>query len=453
VTKGIALIPYVGGILSGIIGLLWPDSPDSAWDKFRAEVEKMIDQKIKDEVYSLLRQELVGLGDVLKSYLVAVKGTDKEHIRTTFTAANLFFVNNASHFQNPDYEWVLAPLFAIFTNLHMMLLRDCVLHGTPANWGWTKETYQEYVQETGERLEAYHAYLNHASMHEVERLGPGSPTNPGKHRIAMHNYWQPVNQQRIVLIEDYRCILFYLDPLTRPDPTPTEKMFFLDAYSLAYGTADDWDGKARELGGEGVKMVYSTPLSSFRDIYVEFYDRRPRKVDVTYASGTGPYLETGPKPHQRVDKYSIIAETASGETPMHFSFPDPGPKKMFNVEKAQIRVGDIVHSLALVLDDGTVKPLWQSYVDNTVDYTVAVPGRMLTTLNMWTVSNYYHYDLGCILFGFSRDLKYTPPQVRRLLYITAIGRSSSEVTSLISPDATLKAEREAWWRHLETYKK
>lgn len=59
-------------------------------------------------------------------------------------------------------------------------------------------------------------------------------------------------------------------------------------------------------------------------------------------------------------------------------------------------------------------------------YTVEVPGRMLSRLNMWTPSNDYNFDLACVIFGFSVDLKYTPPMASCLLDISSVRELESE---------------------------
>lgn len=81
---------------------------------FRANVEAPVNQKIPDAVYSMIRHELVGLGEVLKQYLAAVTANppNREHIRTIFTVIDSHLVHDA-----PDFAWPLLPLFAMSQTL------------------------------------------------------------------------------------------------------------------------------------------------------------------------------------------------------------------------------------------------------------------------------------------------------------------------------------------------
>lgn len=147
----------------------------------------------------------------------------------------------------------------------------------------------------------------------------------------------------------------------------------------------------------------------------------------------------------------VISVTREGFDSKHVPFPDPGPDKMFNVEKALVWSGDIVEGIQLMLDDGTVKELLAPRGGPNTNVTdVAarkgcqhapgdrVSGRMLTTLNMWTNSKFYEGSLGCIIFGFTFDTKYQPSHVGRLHYITAIHEPNSD-----GIDAEWKAARKS----------
>ncbi len=46
------------------------------WAEVRAKVEAMIDKKIDDTVFSLLKSKLDGIGNTLKLYLAAVATQD-----------------------------------------------------------------------------------------------------------------------------------------------------------------------------------------------------------------------------------------------------------------------------------------------------------------------------------------------------------------------------------------
>ena len=73
-------------------------------------------------------------------------------------------------------------------------------------------------------------------------------------------------------------------------------------------------------------------------------------------------------------------------------------------------------AIQFLMDDGAPIMVYVTILHAPM-YTVKVPRRMLSTLNMWTLSNDYNFDLACVIFGFSVDLKYTPPMASCLLYV------------------------------------
>ncbi|HZZ10538.1 MAG TPA: twin-arginine translocation pathway signal, partial [Paraburkholderia sp.] len=111
--------------------------------------------------------------------------------------------------------------------------------------------------------------------------------------------------------------------------------------------------------------------------------------------------------------------------------------------------GSRVSSLSLVYDDGTeTGKFWQADSGDPVE-EVSVSGRKLTTFTMWSVSRFYDYDLGSILFGFSRDPFDIPPQIQDLFYVTAlVGRDSRSRHLPATVSNALKARRDTFWRDI-----
>ncbi|KZT13172.1 twin-arginine translocation pathway signal [Laetiporus sulphureus 93-53] len=440
---GLSQIPYVGKLISALVGVLWPSSGPSVWDQVREEVEKLIDQKITDAIFSLLKAQLNGLGDALKLYINAVKSGGSALIRTQFVATNTVFVAARSSFQNPDYQWVLSPLFAIFTQLHMTLLRDCVLNGE--DWGWTSAEYQTIVDQASQATKDYIAYLDKVVADKEADLKKGAPSSPGKHKTDIWQYWQAFNQQKIVLIDDYRLLLVYLDPVTHPKPT--SNIPFKDVYSRAYGTADDWDATASGWASS-VTTPWGKPLANISNIKIELFNYTPRVVDVNYPKGEGPALwgsET-----DRKDTTGIIANYQGGVEKYTVEIPRPSSDKTYNIQKASVKQGSIPLNVTLTLDDGTEKNLWNRTDLGGQTYVVEVPGRMLTTFNMWTRSWYYNNDLGCIIFGFSRDPKAVPPQAYDAFYVGAIGEP--EIPATYSVSSQVVERRLAFWSEVDALK-
>ncbi|AXE96598.1 insecticidal delta-endotoxin Cry8Ea1 family protein [Paraburkholderia sp. DD10] len=437
-TVGLAQIPEVGWLVSAAVKLLWPSDKEDVWPQVRKQVEELVDRKIDDAVFSLLRARLNGLGGVTKLYLRAIATRDNEAIRSQFLASNTEFVAAAAEFRNPDYEWVLAPLFGMFSTMHMMLLRDCVLNGK--NWGWSRATYDDIVRQSGDRLASYTKYLDQVSADEKSRYDKTAPPGPGGHQTALHDHYQPFHLKETLLVDDFRTLLTYLDPVGYPHKVPD--IPFKDVYSAAYGTADDWDPVCASLSSNGVAPQYSRPLKSFSSIYIEYFNFTPRVVDVQYPTGKGPERRADGR---RIDRYGIISYEKGGVEKKTITIPPPADSKRFNVAKARVTGDSIPSGVSLVLDDGSELQLW--YRSSTGVKEVSVPGRMLSTLNMWTRSRFYDFDLGCIIFGFSVDTEFVPVILREIFYIGAIDQPNLGAAFLPrNVSRGLQRRREAFWR-------
>ncbi len=48
VIVGIGKIPEVGGIIAGLVGILWPASKEDIWGQIKDQVEALIDKKLAD---------------------------------------------------------------------------------------------------------------------------------------------------------------------------------------------------------------------------------------------------------------------------------------------------------------------------------------------------------------------------------------------------------------------
>ncbi|KAG8703028.1 hypothetical protein FRC09_004393 [Ceratobasidium sp. 395] len=451
ITTALGYIPAVGPIISALVGLFWPK--DSAamgiWEEIKAEVEKMINQKIDEAVFGLMKQELDGLGKACRLYVGVIKANphDFDSIREHFISVNTVFVQCAPKFQNPGHEWTLGPLFAIFTQIHISLLRDCVLHGS--KWGWSSGVYQYYVELTRQTIEDYNKYFDKVKKNQIDKLTTSQPSKPGQHNIDIYNYWYLTNQRIIILLDDYQLLLEYLDPFKHPDQL-REPIPFKDVYSWAYGTADNWDTTAQSVGpSTGVTSRFAGPTAPFEKIYIQLFNYGPRVLDLIYASGTGPLIEqAGKQPNaERVNKVGIIANYSGGVETYTVDIPPPGKDRQFSVQKARVRYGSTPLTISLIMhDEKEIKLFDKRVMTGGSWYTDEVPGRMLTTFNMWTRSYFYDDNMACIIFGYSYDHKYIPPNVSRLLYVTAIDEKTPE---LIVPDAELRAERDAYWRFIE----
>ncbi|KAI3601462.1 twin-arginine translocation pathway signal [Moniliophthora roreri] len=445
VTNVIASVPVVGGALAAIINLLWPNSSRDIWAEIRKEVEALIKQKIEEAVYNLIAAKLPGLNSASKLYLNLVTGNASGlTIRTQWIATNTLYTAAASEFMNSNYEWVLGPLFSIFSVMHMTLLRDAVLHGQ--KWGWSQADYKVYAQFTKDTLSTYLAYYDKVLKNRYDALAKNQPPN-GQHKTEIYQYWWPYNNQSVIGFDDYRVLVRYLDPFEHPNATLPFELPFQDVYSMAFGTADDWDVTANSWAG-WVTTPWSNPLRGPREIYIEYFDSGPRVLQVRHDAGTGPVMWSDP--NRRKDEYGIITKPQSGVEKKTFQLGSLFHN--YNIKGAIVRRGSIPLGVTLIMRDNSQVFLWdKKWISGGIHIQVIYEGRMLTTFNMWTLSRFYNSSLGCIIFGFSRDPSDIPLIPLRVLYAASINELSPELKKRITVTPDMKEERKEFWRHIRSY--
>lgn len=442
VCAALGRVPEVGALLSVLVAMLWPVTKQDVWEQLRKQVEALINAKIDAAVFSIQKAKLDGLSDGLKLYLQALASRDAKQIVNYFDAANFAMTVAAREFSNPDFSWTLGVLLCVLAQLHMSLLRDAVVHGK--DWGWSAAAYDSVVTQSKAQLATYIDTLNKVVDKRRRELTAQVPSRTREqYRTLIYNYWQPFEATRILLFSDTIVLLNATVP-GRPDAAPS--IGFEDVYSAAYGTAVDCDRVCKEEGGdEGIGPRFRAPLAAFSRIDIEYFNAGPRVVQVSYPAQQGP-LRIG---KGRVDQCQIIANWHGGVEKASFSFPAPAPGKRFNVEKAYVTSGDTPIGLTLVMDDGKPFVLWTRGDLSGRTSEVAVPGRMLTTFNMWTRSAFYDDDLGCLILGFSRDPDFIPDRIKRLAYITAVEEPNTGPRDLPeSIDSTLRDSREQFWRDI-----
>ena len=151
-------IPEVGGLLSGLVALLWPDQTESVWDQIKAQVETLIQQDLDAYTYQTLTKDLAGLQNQLADYQSALRTSqqDPTYISEKYNVALGGCEAAQPHFLATDAiarTAIVLPLMAQFANLHLALLRDGVLFG--AQWGWTDEAVAAQHDALRQAVQSY----------------------------------------------------------------------------------------------------------------------------------------------------------------------------------------------------------------------------------------------------------------------------------------------------------
>jgi hypothetical protein len=68
VSVGFNEVPVVGGMLSGLLDLLWAGGDDDLWEGIKDKIERLVDEKIGEETASANRWRLKGIFKVLLNF-------------------------------------------------------------------------------------------------------------------------------------------------------------------------------------------------------------------------------------------------------------------------------------------------------------------------------------------------------------------------------------------------
>lgn len=257
------------GILSVLLGFLWPSGTQSTWEAFMNAVEQLINQKLSDYARSKAISELEGLQDALTLYLEAVEdwekdkndGAAQERVRTYFRALNLDFVNAIPQFRIQGYEAVLLAVFAQAADLHLLLIRDGFLFG--AGWGFKQDEIDDLYVMLQSRTRDYTDYCVFAynkGLDEAKKLiGKLNPEdfnkypylNPYTKDFREQPYythvlnWNVVNDFRrdmTIMAMDIVSLWPTYDPKLYSNPHGTASQLSREVYSIAYGkVGENWE--------------------------------------------------------------------------------------------------------------------------------------------------------------------------------------------------------------------
>ncbi|MFL6214191.1 MAG: insecticidal delta-endotoxin Cry8Ea1 family protein [Blastocatellia bacterium] len=160
VTFGLQQVPYAGGLISGIVGVLWPvDKPD-VWAEIKQRAEELVNRKLEDAIWKEMAAYLNGFNEALKIYLTLTRTPrekqDLEAIKRRWEAIENNFVTVKPLFQVSPHQVLLLPLFAPFATLHLTLLRDAAFDGL--RWGLLPGTVEQIRKRLRETQEDYRSY-------------------------------------------------------------------------------------------------------------------------------------------------------------------------------------------------------------------------------------------------------------------------------------------------------
>jgi hypothetical protein len=227
----LSLVPKVGDLLSGVVGVLWPDSGPDIYDYIDQAIETAIQEEASGAM-DALQGRLNDFNAIEQKWYdacVVSLTTDcdnrKADLRALYPGEVEYFRNDgraAFQLDSPnDYRLDLLPLYAQYENMYLALLREGLLYGD--EWGLTSTSLSDYREYMDEELYGTDenrgiAYVN--AIFELNR--PGYPPYP-----IDYTYWRTQNAYTRGLqisVLDFRDLWPYMDPDVYPEGEPNLKL-------------------------------------------------------------------------------------------------------------------------------------------------------------------------------------------------------------------------------------
>ena len=396
---GVRFIPTVGGVLSSLVGLLWPFEKPDLWGQIKQQVEELIDQKLAQAQWQDVSNKLNGLQEAVNDYLALVQYSpdDVDTIRAKWEAVSTAFQTSQPSFQSPGSELSLLALFAQFSNLYISLLRDGVLFG--ASWGWTPTTVQQRATTLTKNVKDFSAYAQQYYQQGLTSIQSKTGTN--YHQCQPFRAVNQYQREMTLTVLDLKNCWPYLDPQSYPNPIS----FYLEReiYSDPVGTCDD--SKAINLPSPPKQLPCYVAVwkANFMDA-----------VQVSYPPNGGPGGQT------ITPRMGAGGGDTNGGT-----FPVLGTNP---IVQASGNAGNILNGMKLTCKNGTSYGVFGGgKTGQSVDgkpyygdpYSFSYASEILSRIHINGQSNYY----GCAdsaVFGFKFDPNPTTSMAAaQLLYTSA----------------------------------
>jgi hypothetical protein len=233
----LSLVPKVGDLLSGLVGVLWPDSGPDIYDYIQQAVDTAIQEEaIGDMLVLQNRLDAFNLLEREWHDACVVDLTDdcayrKQDLQDMYPGWVDDFRNEGVLFQlhSPDdYRLNLLPLYAQYETMYLGLLREGLLYGD--QWGLTPTKlgdYRKYMDEELYGTDETRGIAYVTAVYEMNK--PTDPADP-----FAYTYWRTQNaytRDLQISVLDFRTLWPYMDPDEYPDGYPVKltRMIYSDS--------------------------------------------------------------------------------------------------------------------------------------------------------------------------------------------------------------------------------
>lgn len=286
VLGALSAIPDAGGLISGIVGVLWEEDQQDPWEDFRKQVEALIDEKIDASAYDDKESDLKIYKSKLELYHNALSESPKD-LCIQYQGVVTALTGEFHKFESTDQQKaeILLPLYAQMVTLSLSLFRDGMLHGK--SWGLDDDYLESTLKplilgKTGIIEEAQDYVDNIFSTGSANRTKQATKTTKGAKAFNITNSF--IRGMTLAVL-DFRNTWEYFDPVKYPGKVSVN--LDREIFSDAVGTAESDGFKVRGSEGRisevdlwydtkiyGLEVVYETSDSSTKKTGVMGYDAR-----------------------------------------------------------------------------------------------------------------------------------------------------------------------------------
>jgi len=419
---GVGKVPYVGFILGGLVGVLWPSSKEDVWSKIEAKVEALVNKRISELVWRQVTDALIGLRYVLDDYLYAACNfpDDPKVISEKWNVANGHFLHDLPSFRSNGYELLLLPLFAQFGNLHLSLMRDGALFGS--KWGWSPTVVEHVKAQLTDAIRNYGSYASEtydAGLAETRRKAPSN-----REHTEPFNTVNRFQREMTLTVNDFTLTWPYFDVVKYPQPAqiPVTR----EIYSQLCGTADDTN----------VSLPERPPIKPIRKMVVWGWDRIDA-AQVDYPEGSGP---DGRSNTGRMGN----AKGGSDKAPWGGTFDLAQTGQVVRVKALS---GDILNAMWLTFENGSTSQQLGGRYHGGQPSEWQFPGEILSSVKIMGMSRFYDSANGAV-YGFKfKDERFPPPDATtlRLFFVSDPANPTPRaLAQKLELDDDARADLESW---------
>lgn len=123
-------ISYVGGIISTVISLLWPQRQQDAWAQIKEKVKALVDEEIDDEEWNNLRYLINEFKDKVSEFSSALTAGNYESAKMSYTTLTGYFIGIDERFKIAGHKvsYIFSPLYCLTVSLILSFRFEVIQH-------------------------------------------------------------------------------------------------------------------------------------------------------------------------------------------------------------------------------------------------------------------------------------------------------------------------------------